>query len=101
MLMRDLKPRGRSSRSMAARRPIGHGSNTDTDAVTDTLTGDLATAEAAGREPWRQGAGRKAVPLTMVSKAVAAMQAEGGKVSDPRLAERLDFSTRSRNRRQA
>jgi hypothetical protein len=68
---------------------------TDTDAVTDAPTGDLATVEAAEREPRRQGTARKAVPLTVVKKAVAAMQAEDEKVSGPRLAERLGCSARS------
>ncbi|MFF9644742.1 hypothetical protein [Kitasatospora aureofaciens] len=67
----------------------------ETDEHTDSLIGDLAAAGLAGQEPRRQRRARKAVPLAAVEKAVAAMEADGVKVSGPALAERLGCSVRS------
>ncbi|MEU9189894.1 hypothetical protein AB0D14_36245 [Streptomyces sp. NPDC048484] len=61
-------------RLTTTRWPIGHGSETDADAVTEALTGDQAAAEW---EPRRQGAARQAVPLSVVKKAAAELQSEG------------------------
>ncbi|MFJ8583541.1 hypothetical protein ACIRD2_02635 [Streptomyces sp. NPDC093595] len=65
------------------------------DEITDELTGDLAEAEKAEQKPRQKGAARKAVPLTVVKNTVAAMQAEGKKVTGETLAERLGCSKRS------
>ncbi|MFJ3907479.1 hypothetical protein [Streptomyces vinaceus] len=67
----------------------------EADENTDALVGHLAATGPAGREPSRQKRARKAVPLAVVEKAVAAMQADGVKVSGPALAERLGCSVRS------
>ncbi|MFI9228994.1 hypothetical protein [Streptomyces rimosus] len=67
----------------------------EADEMADELTGDLAEAEKAEQGPRRQGRARKAIPLTVVKEAVAAMEAEGAKVSGPALAERLGCSVRS------
>ncbi|MEU7148468.1 hypothetical protein AB0B15_10585 [Streptomyces sp. NPDC045456] len=68
---------------------------TEADEVAEELTGDLAEAEKDEQRPRRQGRARKAIPLTVVKETVAAMQAEGAKVSGPALAERLGCSVRS------
>ncbi|MBT2510282.1 hypothetical protein J7I98_31395 [Streptomyces sp. ISL-98] len=67
--------------------------------LTEELADELAEAEQAETRPRRQGAGRKAEPLAVVKEAVAAMQAEGQKVSGPTLAERLGANTRTAHRR--
>ncbi|MEU0739245.1 hypothetical protein [Streptomyces sp. NPDC006134] len=61
----------------------------------DQRDAELAAVETAERKPRRQGRARKAVPLKVVKETVAAMQAEGEKVSGPALAERLGCSVRS------
>ncbi|WP_411120592.1 hypothetical protein [Streptomyces sp. x-19] len=65
------------------------------DAMADELAGELAAAELAEPKSRRQGSARKAIPLTVVKEAVAAMQAEGEKVTGPTLAGRLGCSERS------
>ncbi|OII68285.1 hypothetical protein [Streptomyces sp. CC77] len=70
------------------------------DELADQIDDELAEAEQAEGEPRpgavrKGGRGRKAVPLAVVKETVAAMKAEGTKVSGPTLAERLGCSVRS------
>ncbi|MFI1799843.1 hypothetical protein ACH427_21160 [Streptomyces sp. NPDC020379] len=68
--------------------------------LTHEVDGELAEAQQAATQPRngngrQSGPSRKAVPLTVVKETVAAMKAEGAKVSGPTLAERLGCSVRS------
>jgi hypothetical protein len=63
--------------------------------LAEDLVEELAVARAAEAKPRRQGRTKKAVPLAVVKETVAAMQAEGAKVTGPTLAERLGCSVRS------
>ncbi|QXE37133.1 hypothetical protein KQY30_25855 [Streptomyces sp. GMY02] len=65
------------------------------DAMADEFAGDLAAAKQVEPKPRRQGSARKAIPVKVVKEAVAAMQAEGKKVTGLTLAERLGCSERS------
>ncbi|GAB2329244.1 hypothetical protein STREPTOSP366_44130 [Streptomyces variabilis] len=67
----------------------------EVDELAEELVEELAASRAAEAKPLRQGRAKKAVPLAVVKETVAAMKAEGAKVSGPTLAERLGCSVRS------
>ncbi|MGW6745964.1 hypothetical protein ACWGDX_35400 [Streptomyces sp. NPDC055025] len=67
----------------------------EADEMADELMGELAAVERVERKPQRQGTARKAVPMAVVKNTVAAMQAEGKKVTGSTLAKRLGCSERS------
>ncbi|WP_236246481.1 hypothetical protein [Streptomyces sp. CC210A] len=66
-----------------------------TEDLAEGLAEELAAAKVAERIPRQKGRAKKAVPLAVVKEAVAAMKAEGAKVSGPALADRLGCSVRS------
>ncbi|MGI5530167.1 hypothetical protein ACQEVX_23090 [Streptomyces syringium] len=67
----------------------------DAEELREEIAEELAGVGQVKAKPRRQGGGRKAVPLTVVQKTAAAMQAEGKKVTGSTLAERLGCSERS------
>ncbi|ASY31271.1 MULTISPECIES: hypothetical protein [unclassified Streptomyces] len=67
-------------------------------AAADELAEALAAAERIKPIARQSRAARKAIPSTVVRETVAAMQAEGQKITGPTLAERLGCSARSEYR---
>ncbi|MEU2854155.1 hypothetical protein [Streptomyces syringium] len=63
--------------------------------LAEEIAEELAGAEREETKPRKQSGTRKAVPLKAVEQAVAAMKAEGAKISGPALAQRLGCSVRS------
>ncbi|PCG86368.1 hypothetical protein CIB93_09045 [Streptomyces sp. WZ.A104] len=63
--------------------------------LAEEIAEELAVAKVTERAPRQKARAKKAVPLAVVKEAVAAMKAEGAKVSGPALADRLGCSVRS------